>query len=105
MIIAARFIAAHFEPYIREQAVLYLEKRFDSDVESINVRGQASIPNFRLKSAGNPVHLATQFEVLVDGTNGNTILKPVTGSIGTTPFITSGGVIKNEMSDRRRIRS
>jgi hypothetical protein len=30
-------------------------------------------------------------------------LKPVTGSIGTTPFITSGDVIKNETSDHRRI--
>jgi hypothetical protein len=83
--------------------ILHSTGKFEGNLDSINVRGQASVPNFRLKSAGNPVHLATQFEVLVDGTNGNTILKPVTGSIGTTPFITSGGVIKNETSDRRKI--
>lgn len=83
--------------------ILHSTGKFEGNLDSIHVRGEASVPNFRLKSAGNPVHLATQFEVLVDGTNGNTILKPVTGRIGTTPFITSGAVIKNEKSDRRRI--
>jgi hypothetical protein len=83
--------------------ILHSTGKFEGNLDSINVRGQASVPDFRLKSAGNPVHLATRFEVLVDGTNGNTILKPVTGSIGATPFITSGDVIKNETSDHRRI--
>jgi hypothetical protein len=77
--------------------------QFEGTLDSISVHGQASVPNFRLKSAGNPVALATRFDVLVDGTNGNTVLKPVMGTIGTTPFTTSGGVIKNEASDRRRI--
>ena len=45
----------------------------------------------------------TRFEVFVDGTNGNTILKPVNGTIGTTAFTTSGGVIKRDSDPRRRI--
>ena len=39
----------------------------------------------------------------VDGTNGNTILKPVQATLGSTRFITSGGVIKHDEDTRRRI--
>jgi hypothetical protein len=49
------------------------------------------------------VPLSTRFEVVVDGTNGNTILKPVNGTIGTTAFTTSGGIIKHESDPTRRI--
>jgi hypothetical protein len=52
---------------------------------------------------GTPVLLSTRFEVLVDGTNGNTILKPVHATLGTTQFTTSGGVIKHEGDLRRSI--
>jgi hypothetical protein len=51
--------------------------------------------------ANNPVPLTTRFEVLVDGTNGNTVLKPVHATLGSTHFTTSGAVIKDE-GDRRR---
>jgi hypothetical protein len=53
--------------------------------------------------AGNPVPLQTNFEVLVDGTNGNTILKPVRAKLGSTNFTTNGGVIKHENDQRRTI--
>jgi len=77
--------------------------RFEGTLNSITARGQATVPDFRLKRAGNAVPLKTQFEVLVDGTNGNTILKPVVGTLGTTTFTTSGGVIKHESDARRTI--
>ena len=48
--------------------------QFTGTLSSIEVHGQASVPDFRLKMSGNRVPLKTQFEVLVDGTNGNTIL-------------------------------
>jgi hypothetical protein len=53
--------------------------------------------------ANNPVPLKTRFEVLVDGTNGNTVLKPVHATLGKTKFTTSGGVIKHEGDKRRSI--
>ncbi|HYR86300.1 MAG TPA: hypothetical protein VE422_19585 [Terriglobia bacterium] len=77
--------------------------RFEGTLSSIAVRGQATVPNFRLKKAGNPVPLSTRFEVLVDGTNGNTILKPVTGTLGKTSFTTSGAVIKRETDAHRSV--
>ena len=77
--------------------------RFEGTLSSIEVQGKATVPNFQLKQAGNPVPLSTQFEVLVDGTNGNTILKPVTGTLGTTSFTTSGAVIKRERDVERSV--
>ena len=83
--------------------ILHSTGEFKGTLNSINVHGEASVPKFQLKSAGNAISLTTQFDVLVDGTNGNTILKPVVGRIGTTTFTTSGGVIKHEPSDHRMI--
>src|SRR5439155_9226736 len=53
--------------------------------------------------SGNPVRLQTRFEVRVDGTNGDTILKPVNGALGSTTFSTSGGIIRHETDLRRTI--
>jgi len=75
--------------------------QFEGTLNSITARGEATVPDFRLKRAGNAVPLKTKFEVLVDGTNGNTVLKPVVGTLGTTTFTTSGGVIRHE-ADRRK---
>jgi hypothetical protein len=77
--------------------------QFAGTLDSITARGEATVPDFRLKSAGNAVPLKTRFEVLVDGTNGNTILQPVIGTIGTTNFTTSGGVIRHEAERRRAV--
>jgi hypothetical protein len=76
---------------------------FEGALSSINARGQAAVPDFRLTMANNPVPLYTKFEVLVDGTNGNTVLKPVEAKLGSTHFRTSGGVIKHEGAKRRSI--
>jgi len=76
---------------------------FDGTLSSLDVTGQASVPNFALKRSGNPVSLTTRFQVHVDGTNGDTILKPVVGTLGTTTFTTSGAVIKDFSADRRSI--
>src|SRR5215510_4951075 len=77
--------------------------QFEGTLSSVNVKGEATVPDFRLKQVGNPVRLQTRFEVRVDGTNGDTILKPVNGSLGTTSFRTSGGIIRHESDLRRTI--
>jgi hypothetical protein len=70
---------------------------------AIEAQGEAEVPDFRLKMPNNRVPLKTQFEVLVDGTNGNTLLKPVKATLGSTRFTTSGAVIKHEGDARRTI--
>jgi len=77
---------------------------FEGTLSTIAVRGQATVPNLRLKQSGNPVPLSTRFEVLVDGTNGNTILKPVIGTLGKTSFTTSGAVITRDNDVNRSVR-
>jgi hypothetical protein len=77
--------------------------QFDGRLSALTVHGQAAVPNFRLKIAGNPVPLTTHFSALVDGTNGNTILQPVTATLGSTSFTTSGGIIRHEANQPRAI--
>ena len=77
---------------------------FEGDLDSITARGEAYVPDFRLKRSGNHVPLRTKFEVLVDGTNGNTILKPVDATLGSTHFTTSGAVFKHEGDSHRSIK-
>jgi hypothetical protein len=81
--------------------ILHSTGRFEGELNSIAARGEATVPDFRLKRSGQPVPLKTKFEVLVDGTNGNTTLKPVVATLGSTSFTTSGAVFKNE-GDRHR---
>lgn len=76
---------------------------FDGSLNSVNARGTTYVPDFRLKMSGNPLALSTTFEAQVDGTNGNTILKPVRATLGHTNFTTTGAVIKREDYERRGI--
>lgn len=77
--------------------------KFDGTLDSVHARGEANVPDFRLKMTGTPVPLNTSFEVLVDGTNGNTVLQPVKARLGKTAFTTTGAVIKHEDQERRTI--
>lgn len=76
---------------------------FEGALASIKAKGEATVPDFRLTMSGNRVPLYTRFEVLVDGTNGNTVLQPVQAKLGSTQFQTSGGVIRHEGEKRRSI--
>lgn len=83
--------------------ILNSQGKFGGTLNDVRARGQANVPDFRLKAANHPVPLATTFEVVVDGTNGDTILQPVTATLGSTHFTTSGIVIKREKHARRTI--
>lgn len=74
--------------------ILYSEGRFGGVLERIEVSGFTETPDFVLTSAGNPVSLKTEFEAIVDGTNGNTLLTPVAATLGGSRFRTEGGVTR-----------
>ncbi len=76
---------------------------FEGTLDYVNVKGQATVPDFHLKQSKNHLPLETQFEVVVDGTNGNTVLNPVDAKLGRTHLRTSGGLIKHEGAKRRSI--
>ena len=83
--------------------ILHSTGTFTGTLDEITAKGEATVPDFRLKQPGHRVSLKTKFEVLVDGTNGNTVLRPVIGTLGTTTFTTSGAVIKHEDDTHRTI--
>lgn len=83
--------------------ILHSTGTFTGELSTITAKGQATVPDFRLKRADNPVNLQTSFEVLVDGTNGNTELKPVNAILGSTAFITSGAILKRHGQTKRTI--
>jgi hypothetical protein len=83
--------------------VLQSTGNFEGTLDYVNVKGRATVPDFHLKQSTNHVPLETQFEVVVDGTNGNTVLNPVVAKLGGTNFKTSGAVIKHEGEARRTI--
>jgi hypothetical protein len=83
--------------------ILHSTGSFQGTLDELHVKGEAKVPDFRLKMSGNPVPLQTNFEALVDGTNGNTVLQPVKALLGSTRFTTSGAIIKHEGARRRDI--
>ena len=97
------FKNANLEVFAGIAGILNSTGHFTGNLNSIRAKGQTSVPDFRLKIAGNPVPLLTQFEALIDGTNGNTILQPVRAKLGITEFTTSGVVVKHERDLRRTI--
>ena len=77
--------------------------RFEGQLSAFTVRGQASVPNFRLRRVGNPVPLAARFEALVDATSGNTTLQPVAATLGATNFTARGAIVRHEAGQPRAI--
>jgi hypothetical protein len=84
--------------------ILQARGSFEGELDAIRARGEAYVPDFRLKRSGNRVPLRAKYAVLVDGGNGNTILQPILATLGATQFTTSGAVFKHEGDSRRTIK-
>ena len=76
---------------------------FEGSLSEIDAKGEADVPNFRLKRVGNPLDLHVAYSARVDGTNGNTILQPIHARLNNSEFTTSGAVVKHEGNSRRSI--
>jgi len=61
-------------------------------LENIIVDGTTDTPDFKLDTGAQPVHLATQFHAVVDGTNGNTYLQPVDAHFLNSSVVAIGEV-------------
>ena len=82
---------------------LHSSGRFAGVLERIEVDGKADVPDFALDSAGHAVLLATTFHSIVDGTNGNTWLRPVDGTFRQTTVHAEGGVVEGANKDGRTV--
>jgi hypothetical protein len=76
---------------------------FEGRLEEIGVKGTSSTPDFLLTKTGQPVKLDTVFDVVVDGTNGDTILKRVTATLRSTTIVAEGRVIKTDTPQKGRL--
>jgi len=77
--------------------------KFGGVLEKIEVEGTTSTPDFTVKLSGHPVALDTTFSATVDGTNGDTLLHPVTARLLNTTIVAQGGVVKSPDKQGRLI--
>jgi autotransporter translocation and assembly factor TamB len=74
--------------------------KFGGVLEKIEVEGKTSTPDFTVTIGGHPLDLETVFSATVDGTNGDTLLHPVTAHLLNTVIVAQGGVVKSQDKDR-----
>jgi hypothetical protein len=67
---------------------------YSGTLGNIVVHGSTDTPDFRLASSGHPVPLHTEFHAIVDGTNGDTYLRPVNATFLHTSFTANGSVVR-----------
>jgi hypothetical protein len=65
---------------------------FNGVLERIDVEGATDVPDFQVKTSGHPVHLRTQFHAVVNGTDGNVVLQPVSAQFEKTSMASQGEV-------------
>ena len=69
----------------------------------IEVVGQTDTPDFRLVVSGYPVPLHTDFQAIVDGTDGDTYLEPVRARFLHTSFVANGKVVRVREGHGRQV--
>jgi hypothetical protein len=60
----------------------------------IAVNGETDTPDFRLERSGHAVALHTDFHAIVDGTDGDTYLQPVTARFLESSFTAKGEIVR-----------
>jgi hypothetical protein len=73
--------------------ILTSNGRYGGILERIEADGTTTTPDFRLSVGGNAVPLTTHYQAVIDGTNGNTVLKHIDAVLGQTQMSVSGAVI------------
>jgi hypothetical protein len=67
---------------------------YSGQLDTIQVDGTTTTPDFRLTIAGHPMQLNTRFHAIVDGLNGDTHLQPVDAWLAQTHIVARGDVVR-----------
>jgi hypothetical protein len=67
---------------------------YSGTLSNIAVHGTTDTPDFRIATSGHTVPLHTEFHAVVDGTSGDTHLKPVRASFLHSLLIANGSVVR-----------
>jgi hypothetical protein len=76
---------------------------YDGPLNKLHVTGTTDIPDFAISIAGHKVHLSTQFDATVDGSNGDTLLHPVVAQFFRSSLTANGAVAKVEANKGKEI--
>lgn len=74
--------------------VLSSTGKYSGTLNDIVVDGTTDTPDFRIARSGHAVALHTEFHAIVDGTSGDTHLKPVKATLLHSSFTASGSVMR-----------
>ncbi len=66
--------------------------QYSGPLGHIEADGEVDVPDFEVSHSRHPVHLASKFHALIDGTNGDTNLTRVESHFGKTTVVTQGDV-------------
>lgn len=75
------------------RGILSSKGQFDGPLDYLAVKGYTDTPDFGLRTTGHPVPLHTDFDALVDGTNGNVILNSVRAKFLDTTLDVKGSIV------------
>lgn len=82
---------------------LHAEGTFDGPLEAIRTRGRTRTEGFHLSTGGARFPLLVDYDAVVDGTNGDTILQRVVGQLGRSHITARGAIVQVEGVEGRRI--
>lgn len=85
------------------QGTLSSTGTFNGPLNFLSVNGETDTPNFSLRATNHPVDLQTKFSAIVDGTNGNTMLKEVVARFGSSTLQVKGEVVDRTPNHGRTI--
>jgi hypothetical protein len=67
---------------------------YSGTLSNIAVHGTTDTPDFRVATSGHAVPLHTEFHAIVDGTSGDTYLRPVNATFLHSSFTANGSVVR-----------
>jgi len=75
------------------KGILSSKGKFSGPLDYLSVEGYTDTPDFALRTSNNPIALHTDYTAIVDGTNGDTVLKNVTAHFLKSTIVARGAVI------------
>ena len=82
---------------------LHAEGTFGGPLEYIRTSGKTHTKDFSLSTGGATFPLTVEYDAIVDGTNGDTILERVDGTLGASHITAKGAIVRVDGVNGRRI--
>jgi hypothetical protein len=82
---------------------LHAEGQFSGPLDYVRTSGKSHTDGFYLSSGGAKFPLDVDYDAIVDGTNGDTHLERVNGTLGTSRIMARGDIVRVEGASGHRI--